>query len=58
MKNNKRRKETHHNPQGLLPDISILQLRLVFQLFDFHLSLMMMRPEHKAKGVNQGESLD
>ena len=58
MKNNKRRKETHHNPQGLMPDISILQLRLVFQLFDVHLSLMMMRSEHKAKGANQGESLD
>ena len=60
MKNNKRRKETHphHNTQRLLPDISIFQLRLVFQSFDVHLSLIYQkRPKHKANEAKQGEFL-
>ena len=56
-----RRKETHphHNPQRLLPDISIFQPRLVFQSFNVHLSLLCKkRPEHKANGAKQGELID
>ena len=61
MKNSKSRKETHshRNPQRLLPDISIFLLRLVFQSFDVHLSLIYnKKSEHKANEAKQGEFLD
>ena len=57
----KRRKETHphHNTQRLLPVISIFQLRLVFQSFDVHLSLIYKkRPKHKTNETKQGEFLE
>ena len=60
-KNNKRRKETHphHNPQRLLPEISIFQLRLVFQSFDVQMSLVYKkRPEHKANEAKQCEFIN
>ena len=56
MKNNKRRKETHPPPTPKTTAWYFHILRLVFQSFDFHLSLLYKkRPEHKANGAKHGE---
>ena len=61
MKDNERRKKPTLaiTPKRLLPDISIFLLRLVFQSFNVHLSLLCKkRPEYKANGTKQGEFIN
>ena len=59
MKNNKRRKETHPPPTPKATAWYFHILRLVFQSFDFHLSLIYKkRPEHKANGAKHGEFIN
>ena len=59
MKNNKRRKETHPPPTPKATAWYFNILRLVFQSFGSHLSLIYKkRPEHKANGAKHGEFIN